>query len=74
MSLIKHEVSRIFFLAGVLKYLLLGAFTFPNCLIPIIVCGIISSSWSLNTPKMSGRTKKPPQASKEFYSIPTEII
>ena len=53
MSVTEHKTSRMHHsLAEILKYLIVGASKFLNCLIPFIVWDIISSMCSLNVLKM----------------------
>ena len=52
-SIIEHKTSRMHCsLAEILKYLIVGASKFLNCLIPFLVWDIISSTCSLNILKM----------------------
>ena len=52
-SVIEHKTSRMHrSLAEILKYLIVGASKFLNCLIPFLVWDIISSTCSLNILKM----------------------
>ena len=53
MSVIEHKTSRMHLsLADILKYLIVGASKFLNCLIPFLVWDIISSTCSLSIFKM----------------------
>ena len=72
-SIIEHKTSRMHCsLAEILKYLIVGASKFLNCLIPFLVWDIISSTCSLNILKMF--TENFLKASKKIGSILISVI